>query len=117
MRPSIAYTSKAGAALAGMALITGAWSVAPAAPAHRDLAVEAIDVHGQTVRLTLVHRGLGVRTVTVAVRAKLVGGTEATLTSTATVFGSQKAFVHFTLPEEVREVIVAGMIVDDPSPF
>ena len=98
-------------------LVTGAWGATPTGSSEKDVTITAVDVRGQQVQVTVVNSGVATTTATISIRVILEDGRQTSATSTVTVFGRQKALIGFSLPSSVTDVLVAGMIVDDPSPF
>jgi len=98
-------------------LVTGAWGAAPTGSSQGNVTVAAVDVHGQQVQVTVVNSGVATATATISIRVIMEDGSQTSASSTVSVFGRQKAFVGFSLRSTVKDVLDAGMIVDDPGPF
>jgi hypothetical protein len=98
-------------------LVSGAWAAAPSASSNRELTIANVGVEGQQVRVTVVNSGTATHTVSLSIRVTLEDGTVTAAAATAVVFGKQKAFVVLPMPSSIKDALIAGMIVDDPSPF
>jgi hypothetical protein len=120
MKPSVFHVRWAILALIACAALAANQEQATlAGPGNPDLAIAAVAIAGQNVHVTVVNTGLAPHSATLTVRARLTGGSDARATAVVTVFGGQKAFVHFALPASVLQVqdVVVGSIIDDPAPF
>lgn len=114
MRPS--RISRRSIALAAIVVLAAASSAVADAAGQTRLKVLGITVDGQGVRVTILNPAED----TVRGSAFVLAATEAGDRFAVSGFeipGGQKACVEIDLPAAVHEVIRAGVILDDGSPF
>ena len=116
MWPSVTVRRACVALLACSAL---GWAATQAGSKSSNLTIASVAVESQSVRVTVVNSGSVTRSADITIRMTLADGTKVGAKRSVTVFGRQKAFVHFSMPAvgTFNDVTIAGSIIDDPSPF
>ena len=108
--------SRAIVALAGILALVAGSTTALGGGGDASLQVQAVAVSGSTVQITVVNTGdktlTGAVSVTVAIKGRVV-----MVTQPVTVPEGQKAHLPINLPAPPDEIITAGVILDDGSPF
>jgi len=103
-------------ALAGFLVLAAGSATTLGGGGDASLKMQAVAVSGTTVQITVVNTGdetvTGAVSVTVAIQGRIVRSTRP-----VTVPEGQKVHIPVTLPAPPDEVITAGVILDDGSPF
>ncbi|MCP3978892.1 MAG: hypothetical protein GY716_06115 [bacterium] len=104
-----------GSAVAGTVLVAAGMS--PAVFSGSDgLIVQSVTVQGDVVHVVVSNPGTETVTATVSIQVRTASKETGSMLP-VTVFGGQKVFVQFAMGAQVREIIAAGVIIDDGSPF
>lgn len=105
------------AAMAGVLAL--ALSAAPVLASARGgaLVPTGTMIQGDRVIVQIANLAGGTLTGTVFVRAALANGTTVTATAPVKLPGGGAATVVLALPDDVRQVIVMGSVLDDGTPF
>jgi hypothetical protein len=100
---------------ATLILIAGS-DVEPAAAGSSLLQATSVSISGSTVRVTVVNPGPDAATAAVFVRA-IVKGRVMNASRTVAVAGGETTVAEVDFPAPVKDVILAGVILDDGAPF
>ena len=113
---SSAKRSATTAALAAILILVAGSDGEPAAAGDSLLQSPSVSISGSTVRVAVVNLGREAATATVHVRA-VVKGRVMSASRTVIVAGGETTAVEMDFPAPVKDVILAGVILDDGAPF